>query len=83
QEKLSFVEQASCLFLTGSPARSTRKIKFCGTGILPVPNVPQEKLSFVEQASCLFLTGSPARSTRKLSFVEQASYLFLTKVQEN
>ncbi|MEG3967781.1 hypothetical protein QUA00_09170, partial [Microcoleus sp. T2B6] len=38
--------------------------KFCGTGILPVPN------------------GQDARSTRKLSFVEQASCLFLTKVQD-
>lgn len=30
----------------------------------------------------LLLTGSPARSTIKLSFVEQASCLFLTKVPD-
>ncbi|MEG3930041.1 hypothetical protein QT990_01945 [Microcoleus sp. T3_B1] len=50
--KLSFVEQA------GKPFH--KKIKFCGTGILPVPNGQDarstRKLSFVEQASCLFLT---------------------------
>ncbi|TAG85862.1 MAG: hypothetical protein EAZ18_26560, partial [Oscillatoriales cyanobacterium] len=33
-----------------------RKFIFCGTGILPVADVPQENLSFVEQASCLLLT---------------------------
>ncbi|MEG4392065.1 hypothetical protein QUB30_06340 [Microcoleus sp. BROC3] len=35
-----------------------KKIEFfCGTGILPVPDISARRLNFfVEQASCLFLT---------------------------
>ncbi|MEG3966425.1 hypothetical protein QUA00_02050 [Microcoleus sp. T2B6] len=42
QENLSFVEQAP-LSATGFPACSTRKLIFCGTGILPVPKNLIEK----------------------------------------
>gem|GEM_PF-2055699 len=49
--KLSLVEQV------GKPFH--KKFKFCGTGILHVPNQGARftrNLSFVEQASCMFLT---------------------------
>ncbi|WP_445174196.1 hypothetical protein [Microcoleus sp.] len=37
-QRMSFlVEQASCLFLNGQDARSTKNEFSCGTGILPVP----------------------------------------------
>jgi hypothetical protein len=37
------VEQASCLFLNGQDARSTKNEFYCGTGILPVPKQVIEK----------------------------------------
>jgi hypothetical protein len=67
-QRMSFiVEQASCLFLNGQDARSTKNEFYCGTGILPVPGkmpVPQRMSFIVEQASCLFLNGQDARSTK-------------------
>ena len=43
-QRMSFiVEQASCLFLNGQDARSTKNEFYCGTGILPVPKQVIEK----------------------------------------